>query len=153
MNKYLRLLPWQAYILALGFFLATVVLHWRLQISVGILWYALGALIGLHVFDILEKWVVAGSGRPSPLRNVAVQIIISVLSIFILTSTGSWIGSGVVLFLNLRLLLLQQEQFNQTGTLTPWFSNSMTANKSRDTNYLGLLTIVLIIETVIFILV
>lgn len=115
MNKFLLSKP--LYFQALGYWLVTTLLHWRLSPTLDIALYFVGAVIGLHLLDAIEHAV---NMQPSPFRTVMGQIIVWLGSLFVMTSSAAMLGKGVVLFLNLRLFLAQYK--NNTAELwQSWF--------------------------------
>ncbi len=135
------------------YFLLTAILKWGVHPDWLILLYGLGAGVGLMIFEILEQYIFAGTNETavsSPLRSGLVQMIIIVVSFFVLTSTGSKLGAGLVLFLQLRLLDLQNSELEKFGSLTHW---SVSSSKQVSLWYLIAVLITFLIETVIFIIV
>lgn len=104
---------------AVVFFLLTVLTHWRLSPDRNILLYGIGAILGLELLEFIE---VAVNITPSPFRTVLAQALVAVLTMFVLTSSNIMLGKGVVLFLNLRYLLLQQAELNEKKNLASWGS-------------------------------
>lgn len=142
------------YIWAAAYFLITTLIHWRLTIHISIIWYALGAIIGLHLLDLLEQFIFSAKTplETSPLRSVVVQGVVTIVSLFVLSSTAYAIGAGVVLFLNMRLLELQYRQWQKTKSLASWF-NSPSIPSQTQQRYMRLLIALFIAETFIFMVV
>lgn len=143
-------MPKNFLIYALLVFGLTTLLHWGLKPNIGILLYLAGAIIGMYLLDAAEKIV----GQPSPFRSALVQVILWILAIFGLTSSAGFLGRGVILFINLRLLYLQLAEFKEQSNLDSWFANiNINLNPSRTKTYLYIVFIVFIIQAILFILV
>lgn len=141
----------QEYIWALFFFLVTTVLHWQLHPDITILFYYFGAVIGLHLLEIAEAIFKAPI---SPFRTVLMQLVVIIVSLFVITSSASRLGAGVVLFLNWRYFYLQHSQYLTQHNLASWFGNIKTSDMIRtEKSYLILICTALIVETVLFVLI
>lgn len=149
MQKYI--LPINLYLWSIAYFLLTVLLRWQLHPDLTILLYLLGSLIGLHLLEVLE--VIFGE-TDSPFRTVFTQAVLTFVTFFVITSSGSQLGSGVVLFMNLRFFYLQFEEYSRTKSLTSWFGKMTLPLPEKNTRiYLYLLVGAMVFETLIFILV
>lgn len=140
----------EVYLWALIYFAATTLFHWRLTPDLTILFYLIGAIIGLHLIELMER-IFGGSS--SPFRNVLFQAVLTVLTLFVVTSSGSRLGAGVVLFLNLRYWYLQYKEFYQKKTLVSWFGQNTPLTEKNQQTYLMILTAIFILETFLFILI
>lgn len=140
----------ELYLWALLYFVATTLLHWRLTPDLTILLYLTGAVIGLHLLEVMEK-VFGGPG--SPFRSVLCQATLTVMTLFVVTSSGSRLGAGVVLFLNLRYWYLQYNEFRQKKTLVSWFGQNTPLTEKNQQMYLYILTAIFLLETILFILI
>ena len=139
------------YVWALVFFLVTTVLRWRLHPDITILFYYVGAIIGLHMLEIAELIFKA---PVSPFRTMLMQLVAIIMGLFVLTSSDSRVGAGVVLFLNWRYFYLQYSQYLAQHNLTSWLGNIKTIDMVRTEKiYLTLICIALIIQTVLFVLI
>ncbi len=148
MQKYI--LENKVYAYSVGFFLVTTIFHWRLTPDLGIILYWVGALLGLHLLEFLETAVKM---TPSPFRSILSQAIITILTIFVLTSSSNPLGKGLVLLLNLRYLWLQQQEMKEKGNLASWGQSLLAMDEVVSRNYLRLLWVFMGLETFIFILV
>ena len=138
----------KTYLWALGYFLLTTLCKWRLSPDLTILLYYAGGLIGLHLLEITETMMKL---EKSPFRTVFFQVILVILTFFVVSSSASRLGSGVVLFFSLRLLYLQIEAFkNQTFGL--WFPVAYSQlTKTNHRYYLYFISFIFALETVLFI--
>lgn len=101
------------------YLLLTTILKWP-SFSQNILWYALGGLLGVYFLDIAETFFHLS---PSPFRTVFFLGAFLVVSMFIITSSGSFIAKGLVLSLSIQLLLLQFGEWRMMKSLSGWYRN------------------------------
>lgn len=80
--------------------------------------YFIGALIGVYFLDAAEVFFRL---TPSPFRSMVFMAPFAVVSFFVVTSSGSLVGSGLVLSLYLSLLLRQIGELQLTGNLASWY--------------------------------
>lgn len=82
---------------------------WRLNL----VWFWLGGLAGTFLPD-LERFFYREpfllNPQKSPFRNIAFQLILLVVCFYVITSSASFLGKGLVMAANLRLL---KEAFRQ----------------------------------------
>lgn len=141
----------ELYIWAIIFFVITTVLHFRFQFNLGILWYGVGALIGLHLLPMME---LALKTEPSPLRTILAQIVIVPLTFFVLTTSVFVLGKGVILFLNLVFVYLQYKEFKTKGSFVNWMRQlQMLPPPAKQQFYLYIIATIFIVESLLFILV
>lgn len=144
------LLPLDQYLWALVLFVITVLLKWQLKLDISIALYLVGAVIGIHLLNVLE--LVYGEGR-GVFHSVIAQGLITIVALLFLTSSTNRLGQGVVLFLSLRYFFVQYQEFHKTKSLSSWGFPSTLSIKSNATNYLTILLTFIVIESVIFIFV
>lgn len=153
----------QTYLWAGIYFSATALLHFRFKIDIQWLLYLTGAIIGLHLLEYVDYLV---KQSPSPFRTVHAYIAVSIVTLFVLTSSRTSLGAGVVLFLNLYFYLSVRQEFLEKGTLVSWFrlpfkdtiQNTPVAivqpvDSATFKNYSNLMLLLLCIETLIFVLI
>ncbi|HCS78654.1 TPA: hypothetical protein DIV55_02825 [Patescibacteria group bacterium] len=149
------------YLLAGAYLVVTSIVKWRLSPDLWILFYFAGGMIGLHLLDLLEQFL---SKQPSmsavplrthsPLRSSFVQLLLVPITFFVITSTNSLIGAGMVLMLNFHFLYLQHEERQQGGNLTLWLRNIFDPVDARTVNwYLYGMTGIFLAESIIFMLI
>jgi len=80
--------------------------------------YFAGAMIGVYFLDGAEAFFAI---TPSPFRSIVFMTGFAVVSFFVVTSSASFIGSGLVLSLYLSLLLWQIGELQVTGSLASWY--------------------------------
>ena len=132
-----------AYALGIG------VLKW------GIAWpptaglYFVGALLGVYFLDAAEVFFAL---TPSPFRSIVFMAGFAVGSFFIVTSSGSFMGSGLVLSLYLSLLLWQIGELQLTGNLSSWYGMvAGVPSVSQQKWILAMLAVIFLMETYLFI--
>jgi hypothetical protein len=137
-----------AYISGTLYFLLTVLLHWRTKPDLGILFYLVGSIIGMHMLEFVEN---SFKFEANTFRSALMQIVLIPLSLFVITSSGNPISKGIVLLLNLRLFELQRIEYAKTGNLTNWFGSNADMNSHTYKIYLYLIGGMLGLETLVFI--
>ncbi len=80
--------------------------------------YLAGAIIGVYFLDGAEVFF---NLTPSPFRSVVFVGAFTVVSFFMVTSSGSFVGSGLVLSLYLSLILWQIGELQFAGNLNNWY--------------------------------
>ncbi len=99
------------------YLLLTTIVKWP-SFHQNILWYVLGGLLGVYFLDIAETFFHL---TPSPFRTVLFLGAFSIVSLFIITSSGSFIAKGLVLSLYIQLLLLQCGEWRIMKSLSGWY--------------------------------
>jgi len=132
-----------SYILILG------ILKWRFTPDLTTVYYLAGGLFGVFFMDIADLIFTI---HPSPFRSIIFVILFSVVSFFIVTSSGSMFAIGLVLSLYFTLLLLAAEEWQASGNLDVWYSlvKGPPGVKMQQVTVIGI-ALVLVIETLIFI--
>lgn len=101
------------YALGVGF------LKWRIAWPPQAALYFGGAIIGVYFLDGAEVFF---NLKPSPFRSVVFVAAFTVVSFFMVTSSGSFVGSGLVLSLYLSLILCLVGELELVGNLNSWYS-------------------------------
>lgn len=115
-------------IITIAYLLCLTLFHWGGKIDLGILFFLAGGVLGIYFLDLadllfkISPFRPSLQGEPSPFRNVVFQSALAILSLFVLTSSGSVFGTGLVLTMFLRILLDQREELGQNGNLQNWFA-------------------------------
>ncbi len=125
-QKYLSYLKIPSYPIITGTVIYALVLSlvkWRLQFNFDILFFLGGSIIGLFLLDTIEAFL---GGRQSVFRTVFFEGILSVAGFFVITSSGSLVGSGVVLAFFLRFLIEQTTEYQTIG-IGHWITASTIA--------------------------
>lgn len=105
-------------IITLTYFLFLIFWHWGLQPSLGIIFFLAGGLAGIYFLDLADALFALS---PSPFKNVLFQSIFVPFTLFVLTSSGSLFGAGLVLSIFLGMIYSQWLTYRQNGNLNSWF--------------------------------
>lgn len=107
------------YLISAALFTASLILiKWNLHPDWSIIWFILGSIIGIYFLDFAEHFFKL---NPSPFRSVIFQALFLVVSLFIITSAGSFLASGLVLNFYLQLVLLEVGEWQLTGSVHNWY--------------------------------
>lgn len=153
-TKYMKprlLLAPELYIFAIIYAVTVGLWIWLLSPQLSTLLFVIGAVIGLHLFEII-RLIMQSDSTTSLFYSAFTQGLITIVTLFVLTSTADYLGKGVVLFLNMRLLFLQYRAF-QNGTLSRWLSQKQTVSSNLQQTYLLVLLVFFILESLIFVVV
>ena len=93
-------------------------LKWGIQPPVDAIYYAGGALLGIFFLDIAEVFF---NLAPSPFRSIVFVAGFAVVSFFVISSSDSLLGKGLVLSLYLTLILWQLGEWQVRGNLESWY--------------------------------
>lgn len=81
-------------------------------------WYALGVILGIYFLDFAEAFFHI---VPSPFRSVVFQTAFGIVSLFIVTSSASYLAKGLVLSLYLQIAILQIGEWKVMKSLSGWY--------------------------------
>lgn len=139
------------YILSCVYVIAAILFKWNISLRLEMLVFAIGAIIGLFLFDVLEIFIASpnplGQNPQTMLKSFLTQAVVTIMALFVLTSTTSILGRGLVLILNFRLLYLQYHAFKK-GLLAVWVGDAIDK-----TWYIRGLFAAFMLETALFIFV
>jgi hypothetical protein len=105
-------------LVSLGYLILVSFLKWTIHPTLGTLSFVIGGLIGVYFLDIAEVFF---NLNPSPFRSVVFMGAFIGVSLFVVTSSGSPLASGLVLSLYLSLILWQVGEWQIHGSLTTWY--------------------------------
>jgi hypothetical protein len=108
----LFLLTSLVYILLVGF------IKWNIHPTAGALIFSAGGLFGVYFLDFAEE--IFGV-QPSPFRSVLFAAGLAVISLFIITSSGSMLACGLVLSLYLTMILWKAGEWGINKNLNNWY--------------------------------
>jgi len=132
-----------SYILILG------VLKWKMTPDLTTVYYLVGGLFGVYFMDIAE---VVFDIHPSPFRSILFVVLFSVVSFFVVTSSGSMFAAGLVLSLYFTLFLMAAEEWQEHGNLNGWYALiKPLPQKNIQLGIVLLNALLLVFETLIFI--
>lgn len=96
----------QKYVRITFVYLAVVALwKWWMVKDLQLLWFVVGGVLGIFFLDTIETFFTL---KPSPFRTQFFNIAFVIVSFFVITSSGSFLASGLVLSTYLELLFYEQ---------------------------------------------
>ncbi len=101
------------------YLIAAVFLKWYIRPPMAAAWFLAGGAIGIYFLDFAEAFF---NLNPSPFRSIVFAALFSVVSFFVVTSSGSFVGSGLVLSLYLSLIMWQLGEWRLKGNLNTWYT-------------------------------
>lgn len=102
-----------------AYLLFVMMIKWLFHPSLDALWFFLGGILGMYFLDAAELFFAL---HPSPFRSIVFGTLFAVVTFFVVTSSTSVIGMGLVLSLYLQLLLWQVGEWNMVGNLNSWYT-------------------------------
>lgn len=119
----IKLPPSASSIAAIVYAVVMVFLKWGTELTFDAVFLVVGILIGLVLLDVVDS--LFPSAKPL-LHSVVGAVIIGIAGFFVVTSSGSILGSGVVLSLLLRVLSEQITEYMATGQIMSWFATKQS---------------------------
>ena len=101
------------------YLLIVILLHWKLHPDLSILYFLAGGVLGVYFLDLADMLFKL---NPSPYRNVFFQAGFIIMTLFVLTSSGSLFGAGLVFVIYLSMIMSQALELKEEGNLNGWFS-------------------------------
>lgn len=105
-------------IIPLLYLVITVFLKWQITPTVDTIWFIIGGVIGIFLLDVAEVFFKL---VPSPFRTIVFAAGFLVVSLFIITSSGSPAAIGLTLSIYLSMILWQVGAWQVRGNLNDWF--------------------------------
>ncbi len=134
----IRKKPLQLSLSMVGYLLVTGLLKWGTRLDFGAIWYLLGGGLGIYFLDIAEEFVKL---RPSPFRSIIFVWAFSLVAAFVVSSSDSAFGKGLILVLYLTLLYWQVGEWRIRGNLDSWY-NMVSGTVSGNVQKLSLVCLV-----------
>lgn len=106
-------------VVTLIYLLIIVLLHWKFRPDLQSLFFLGGGVLGVYFLSLAD---LIFKISPSPYRNVFFQAAFAVMALFVLTSSGSLFGNGLVLAVYLSMIMDQTSELKGKGNLNGWFS-------------------------------
>ncbi len=112
-----------------------ILMRWRLSPKLDIFFFLAGGILGVQFLELvetifkdlsakksLEPVLVEQGNIPgrSSVKNVLCQSVFVPLSLFVITSSGSLFGTGLVLSISFSMLYWQWQEYNTTGKIASW---------------------------------
>jgi hypothetical protein len=114
----IRRKPLYVSVLSLVFTVGLILIKWNIHPTVVTLLFFGGAVIGYFMLDFAEVFLKL---TPSPFESVIFCAGFTAVSLFIITSSGSAVASGLVLIMYLTLIVRLIHYWKQNGNLNNWF--------------------------------
>ncbi|MFH0864355.1 MAG: hypothetical protein V1858_04710 [Candidatus Gottesmanbacteria bacterium] len=130
----------QLFISTIIYLLLLIFMRWRFHPTLDIFFFLAGGIFGIQFLDLAEvifkdlsvKAVpssippaepasIIGTQEKSSFRNVLCQVVFVPLSLFMITSSGSLFGTGLVLSVFLSMLYWQWQEYSTSGKIASWF--------------------------------
>ncbi len=105
-------------LISLVFFLIVGFAKWRLAPSIPTLLFFAGGVLGIYFLELAEEFFRLS---PSPFRSIVFVAGFVLVSLFVITSTASSTGMGLVLSIYLTLILWQIREWRTSGNLNQWY--------------------------------
>lgn len=103
---------------SVGYALGVGILKWKIVWPPQAFLYIAGTILGVYFLDGAEVFF---NLKPSPFRSIVFVASFVVVSLFMVTSSGSFVGSGLVLSLYLSLIFWQIGELQINGNLNSWY--------------------------------
>lgn len=118
---------------------AIVLVKWGIKPSWDMLWFVIGATIGLFLFEIGEELFKI---TPSPFRSILFYAGFLAVAVFVVTSSGNPIVTGLILAMYIDMADILIREWHQNGKLDQsWFNQlnlEISAVNQRNLIYLYL---------------
>lgn len=101
------------------YLLTVILLRWKLHPDLGILYFLAGGIVGVYFLDLAD---MVFKINPSPYRNVFFQAAFVLMALFVLTSSGSLFGAGLVFSIYLSMITGQWLEIKKSGRIDGWFA-------------------------------
>lgn len=101
------------------YILLLIVIKWNIHPTWSTGVFFLGSMIGVYFLEAAEEFFHLD---PSPFRSVIFVALFAVVSFFIVSSSGSFLASGLVLSIYLTLLFWQIGEWTTVKNLNRWYS-------------------------------
>ena len=148
-KEILRRKPSTFLIASVTYLLVVIFTKWSIHPTISTLCFLAGGALGVYFLDIAE---VVFSVHPSPFRTIVFVALFAVVSLFVITSSGSMIAIGLVLSIFLTILLWQVGEWALMKNLNNWYrmlADPVSPSAQRIILYISV--IVFLVETIIFI--
>lgn len=148
-SKLLKRKPLFFIVASLAYLLLVGLAKWQLNPPVYALVFVLGGIFGIYFLDAAEVFFDLS---PSPFRSILFAALFMLVSLFVVTSSGSFLASGLVLSLYFSMILWQVGEWQMTGGIESWFGMWATpVARSIQRIAMVVFALVFVLETVFFI--
>jgi len=146
--SFLRCKPVFFFWLTLAYIVFLYAVKWNIHPTLQAGLFAIGSVIGMYFLEGAERFFQLD---PSPFRSIVFVGLFTLVSFFVLTSSVSYIASGLVLAIFLTLILWQSGEWVTVKNLNRWYT--MLADPVKPRLQLGILLLQVaffIVQTIIF---
>lgn len=91
---------------------------WTIHPTVNTLLFLAGGIIGIYFLDVAEA---VFNVSPSPFRSIVFVLLFALVGFFVVTSSGSFLASGLVLSMFLTIVLWQAGEWAVVKNLNSWY--------------------------------
>lgn len=133
---------------SLGYLILVGFMKWQIHPPLAAIWFLVGGALGVYLLDGAEVFFAL---TPSPFRSIVFVGLFTVVSLFVLTSSGTLLAQGLVISLYLTLILWQVGQWQAMGNLNDWY-RMVAVPVTVTVQRLGLIAfgVLFIVETLLF---
>lgn len=128
--------------------LLTIFLKWQLNLTGDVLFYLAGLIVGLHLLQLVGRLFKTSN---APFHTLLCHFLLTIATFYVVTSSNSLFGKGVVLSLSLRYLYLLITEFRRTKNLASWFGQSTALPEYYSRSYIYVTIVLFGIVTLLFI--
>gem|GEM_PF-558737 len=146
--SFLRSKPFFFFWISILYIVVLYLVKWNIHPTIQALFFGIGSFIGMYFLEAAERFFHL---NPSPFRSVVFVVLFSAVSFFVITSSVSYVASGLVLSIFLTLVLWQYGELATVKSLNRWYL--MLADPVSPRMQIGVLYIQLlffVVQTVIF---
>jgi hypothetical protein len=141
--------PFVFLLVSVAYLLAACLIRWGATPTWETAIFFMGGLLGVYFLDAAEVFFRL---TPSPFRSVLFAGLFMLVSFFVVTSSGSFLASGLVLSLYLTMILWQVGEWQIAHSLDSWFRLWTTpVAKSAQQGAIAAFFVLFILETFLFI--
>ncbi|MFZ2025624.1 MAG: hypothetical protein WAV51_05075 [Microgenomates group bacterium] len=116
--SFLRCKPFFFFWITLIYIVFVYVVKWNIHPTIQAGLFIVGGLIGMYFLEAAERFVHL---NPSPFRSIVFVALFLAVSFFVVTSSVSYIASGLVLSIFLTLILWQFGEWSTAKNLHRWY--------------------------------
>lgn len=117
-SSILKRKPFFFLLVSLGYLVLVGFIRWGVRPPLDAAIFLLGGLIGVYFLDAAEIFFRL---TPSPFRSVLFAALFMLVSFFVVTSSGSFLATGLVLSLYLTMILWQVGEWQTRHSAESWF--------------------------------
>ena len=119
LQRYFRPKPLVFILIPLIYAFVLGLLRWWIHPPIGAILFAVGTVVGIFLLDAAETFF---NLHPSPFRSVVFAVGLMIVALFVVTSSGNLMATGLVVSLYLNIILLQLGEMRVRGHLDSWFA-------------------------------